>query len=92
MDRVQLRARLLNDARGSNDVKRSDAIAIMKFTKEKGSLMALRSAPAPLGEMARQALFEVLYPKATAESVPESPKAQTAGGAPPGFGPPGAPR
>ena len=86
MDRVQLRSRLLADARGTNDVKRSDAIAILKFTKEKGSLMALRGAPAPLGDMARQALFEVMYPKATAESVPESPKAQSAGAPPAGFG------
>jgi hypothetical protein len=43
----------------------------------------LRSEPSPLGELARQAFFEVMNPKATAESVPESPKAQQNAGAPP---------
>jgi hypothetical protein len=37
--------------------------------------MALRGEPEPLGEMARQAFFEVMNPKSTAESIPESPKA-----------------
>jgi hypothetical protein len=76
MTRVVLRARLLADARGSNEVRRTEAIEILKFAKEKGVLMALRNDPAPLGEMARKAFFEVMNPKATAESVPESPKAQ----------------
>ncbi len=57
MTRVQLRARLLQDAKGSNDVKRAEAIRILKFTKEKGALMALRYEPGPLGELARQAFF-----------------------------------
>jgi HEAT repeat protein len=87
MTRVLLRARLMADAKGNNDVKRTEAIRILKFIKEKGVLMALRSEPGPLGEMARQAFFEVMNPKATAESVPESPKAQkNAGSAPAGFG------
>ena len=88
MTRVQLRARLMADAKGNNDVKRAEAIRILKFTKEKGVLMALRYEPAPLGEMARQAFFEVMNPKASAESVPEAPKAaqQQMGGPPPGFG------
>jgi len=87
MTRVQLRARLLQDAKGSNDVKRAEAIRILKFTKEKGALMALRYEPGPLGELARQAFFEVMNPKASAEAVPESPKAaQQKGGPPPGFG------
>jgi hypothetical protein len=87
MTRVQLRARLLADAKGNNAVKRDEAIHILKFTKEKGVLMALRSEPGPLGEMARQAFFEVMNPKAAAESVPESPKAQkqNAGSPPAGF-------
>jgi HEAT repeat protein len=76
MTRVQLRARLIADAKGKNDVKRNEAIRILKFIKEKGVLMALRSEPAPLGEMARQAFFEVMNPKSASESVPESPKAQ----------------
>ena len=76
MTRVQLRARLLADAKGANDVKRTEAIRILKFIKEKGVLMALKSEPGVLGDLARQAFFEVMNPKATAESVPESPKAQ----------------
>jgi HEAT repeat protein len=75
MTKVQLRWRLMADARGANEVKRAEAIAMLKFIKEKGVLMALRSEPAPLGEMARQAFFEVMNPKTTAESIPESPKA-----------------
>ncbi|MDP9148780.1 MAG: HEAT repeat domain-containing protein [Myxococcota bacterium] len=88
MTRVQLRVRLMQAALGSNPTKRDEAIRILKFTKEKGVLMALRYEPAPLGELARSAFFEVMYPKTTAESVPESPKAakQQQGGPPPGFG------
>jgi HEAT repeat protein len=90
MTRVQLRARLIQDAKGNNDVKRAEAIRILKFIKEKGVLMALRYEPGPLGEMAHQAFFEVMNPKTAVESVPESPKAQkqqqAPGGPPPGFG------
>ncbi len=86
MTRVQLRARLLNDAKGTNDVKRTEAIRILKFIKEKGVLMALRSEPGALGEFARQAFFEVMNPKATAESVPESPKTQKQNDTTPGLG------
>jgi HEAT repeat protein len=87
MTRVQLRARLIADAKSANEIKRNDAIQILKFVKEKGVLMALRNEPGPLGEMARRAFFEVMNPKASAESVPESPKAQSQqpGGVPPGF-------
>ena len=87
MTRVQLRARLIADATGPSDVKRNEAIRILKFTKEKGVLMALRNQPGAIGEMARRAFFEVMNPKTTAESVPESPRAQSQqpGGAPPGF-------
>jgi hypothetical protein len=86
MTRVQLRGKLLADAKGSNEVKRNNAISILKFIKEKGVLMALKNEPGPLGDLAKAAFFEVMYPKTTAESVPEAPKAQTAGGPPPGFG------
>jgi HEAT repeat protein len=86
MTRMQLRWRLMSDAKSGNAVKRDNAIRILKFTKEKGVLMALRSEPAPLGDQARQAFFEVMNPKAAAESVPESPKAQqNAASAPAGF-------
>ncbi len=82
MTRVQLRWRLMSDAKGQNAQKRDEAIHILKFIKEKGVLMALRSEPAPLGDMARKAFFEVMNPKATTETVPQSPKAaaQQAGG------------
>src|SRR5260370_3946916 len=76
MTRVQLRNRLYQDAKGNNLVKRTEPIRMLKFTKEKGVLMALRTAPGPLGDLARPAIFEVMNPKATAESVPESPQAQ----------------
>ncbi len=86
MTRVQLRVRLLADAKGTNDVKRAEAIALLKFVKEKGVLMALRKEPNPLGEMARQAFFEVMNPKATGEAIPEYAKAPVSGGQPPGPG------
>jgi HEAT repeat protein len=76
MTRVQLRSRLMTDAKSGNDVKRAEAIRILKFIKEKGVLMALKNEPAPLGDLAGQAFFEVMNPKATAESVPASPKSQ----------------
>ncbi len=86
MTRVQLRSRLLTDAKGANEVKRNEAIALLKFTKEKGVLMALRSEPGPVGDMARQAFFEVMNPKATGEAIPEYAKAPVTGGQPPGPG------
>ncbi|HXX70261.1 MAG TPA: HEAT repeat domain-containing protein [Polyangiaceae bacterium] len=89
MTRVQLRARLLADALGGTDAKRAEAIRILKFVREKGVLMALRSQPAPVGELARKAFFELMNPKATTGSVPESPKAQgQSQSAAPGGGPP----
>jgi HEAT repeat protein len=86
MTRVQLRSRLYTDAKGTNEVKRNEAIALLKFTKEKGVLMALRTEPGPVGEMARQAFFEVMNPKATGEAIPEYAKAPVTGGQPPGPG------
>ncbi len=61
--RVQFRVRLLADAKGADAKKRADAVAILKFMNEKGVLMALRNEPAPLGDMARQAFFEIMNPK-----------------------------
>ncbi len=79
--RVQFRVRLLNDARGKDEVKRNAAIATLKFMREKGVLMALRGEPGPLGELARQAFFEVMNPKAVDEKLPETPAAQGGGAA-----------
>ncbi len=77
--RVQFRARLYADARGSNDLKRQAAIEILKFMKERGVLMALRSEPGPVAEMARQAFFEVMNPKVATEHLPDAPKADNGG-------------
>ena len=89
MTRVQLRARLLTDAKGTNDVKRAEAIAILKFVQEKGVLMALRSEPGPVAEMARKAFFEVMNPKASGESIPQSTPRPLVAGKRHAWGPPG---
>ena len=75
MTRVQLRAKLVADAKGQNDLKRSSAIAVLKFIKEKGVLMSLRGEQGPVGELARKAFFEVMNPKPNAETLPSAPKA-----------------
>jgi len=71
--RVQFRTRLYRAAKDTNDVKRREAIAILKFMREKGVLMALRNEPGDLGEMARRAFFEVMNPKASTEKLPDAP-------------------
>jgi hypothetical protein len=68
--RVQFRVRLINDAKGTDAKKQTDAIAILKFMKEKGVLMALRNEAGPVGELARRAFFEVMNPKLTDQSIP----------------------
>ena len=73
--RVQFRNRLIADARGTNDVKRTAAIEILKFMKEKGVLMALRNDQGPVAELARQAFFDVMNPKIVADKLPDAPKA-----------------
>jgi HEAT repeat protein len=73
--RVQFRYRLMQDAKASNDLKRQSAIAILKFMKEKGVLMALRNEPGPTGDLAKQAFFEVMNPKIAAEHIPDAVKA-----------------
>jgi HEAT repeat protein len=74
--RVQLRARLLADAKGHDETKQAEAIRILEFIKEKGVLMALRNEPGKLGELAGAAFFDVMNPKATTESIPASPKTE----------------
>jgi HEAT repeat protein len=73
--RVQFRYRLMQDAKGSNDIKRQAAIEILKFMKEKGVLMALRSEPGQTGVLAKQAFFEVMNPKLAGEKIPDVVKA-----------------
>ncbi len=72
LTRVQFRHRLMTDALGSNDQKRTQAVDILKFMKEKGVLMALRGEKGPVGALARQAFFEVMNPKLTTEALPEN--------------------
>jgi uncharacterized protein YjgD (DUF1641 family) len=79
MTRVQFRMRLMTDALAGNEQKRASAIDILKFMKEKGVLMALKQEPAPLGPLARQAFFEVMNPKLTAERLPDAPVAPKSG-------------
>ncbi len=84
--RVQFRMRLIADAKGSDAKKREDAIAILKFMKEKGALMALRQEAGPVGEMARKAFFEVMNPKQSDERIPDAIKQQAASGGTPQAG------
>jgi HEAT repeat protein len=78
--RVQMRVRLLRDAQGADANKRQKAVQILKFMGEKGVLMALKSDPGPSQELARQAFFELMNPKATTESLPEAKDARSSAG------------
>jgi HEAT repeat protein len=80
--RVQFRMRLMADAKSGNDAKRAAAIEILKFMKERGVLMALRSEPAPVGPLAKQAFFEVMNPKVIAEKLPDAPAAKAPANSP----------
>ena len=75
LTRVQFRYRLIQDAKGSNDLKRQSAIEILKFMKEKGVLMALRNEAGETGALAKQAFFEVMNPKMSQEHLPDVVKA-----------------
>ncbi len=78
--RVQLRVRLYMDAKGANEIKRNNAIGILKFLKEKGVLMALKNETGAWQEAAKKAFFEVMNPKLTTEKLPDQPSAQGGGG------------
>ncbi len=78
--RVQMRVRLLRDSRGSDEKKRRQAVQILKFMGEKGALMALKSEQGPAQELARQAFFELMNPKASTESLPEAKDAKGGSG------------
>lgn len=69
--RVQMRVRLLRDARSADERKRTQAVQILKFMNEKGALMALKSEAGPAQELARQAFFELMNPKLGAEAIPD---------------------
>lgn len=79
LTRVQMRMRLLRDARGTDEKKRAEAIEILKFMGEKGVLMALKSEPGPAQPLARQAFFELMNPKATTDTIPARDDKQAGG-------------
>jgi hypothetical protein len=62
--RVVLRYRLWQDAKGTDVERKKGAIMTLKFMKERGVLMALRTEQGDTGEMARKAFFELMNPKA----------------------------
>ncbi len=68
--RVQMRIRLLRDARGADEKKRRQAVMILQFMGEKGALMTLKAEAGPAQEQARQAFFDLMNPKATTEAIP----------------------
>ncbi len=72
LTRVQLRVRLLKDARSADEKKRTQAIEILKFMKEKGVLMALKGESGPHAELARKAFFEVMNPKIVTDALPDA--------------------
>jgi hypothetical protein len=78
--RVQMRVRLMKDARGADEKKRKQAIEILKFMNEKGVLMALKGEAGPAQELARQAFFELMNPKTLTESLPETKDAKGGSG------------
>jgi HEAT repeat protein len=61
--RVVLRNRLYQMAKGSDEAKRAGAIRALKFMKEQGVLLALRGEQGPVGQLARDAYFELMNPK-----------------------------
>jgi HEAT repeat protein len=62
--RVVLRYRLWQDAKTGAPERKKGAIQTLKFMKERGVLMALRSEQGETGEMAKKAFFELMNPKA----------------------------
>lgn len=61
--RVVLRYRLLTAAKTGDDKTKANAVHTLKFMKEKGILMALRSEQGVTGELAKKAFFELMNPK-----------------------------
>lgn len=61
--RVVLRQKLSEMARGSDAAKRDGAVRTLKFMKEQGVLLALRDETGPVGQLARDAYFELINPK-----------------------------
>ncbi len=70
LTRVQLRVRLMRDAKSADATKRANALSILQFTKERGVLLALRNEPEPLGSQARATYFRVMNPRLGVEALP----------------------
>lgn len=64
--RVVLRYRLYQAAKSGDEAARKGALETLKFMKEKGVLMALRSEQGETGEAAKRAYHELMNPKAVA--------------------------
>jgi len=77
--RVQMRVRLLRDAKDADEAKRQRAIKQLAFMKEQGVLMALRAEQGPWQMAAREALFEMMNPKITVEPLSDSASRPVAG-------------
>ncbi len=71
LTRVQLRAWLTRAARSSDRQASAAAVELLKFIREKGVLMALRTERGHLGDSARAALFDVMNPKVVSEEAGE---------------------
>lgn len=70
--RVVLRYRLWQMGKGADEAKRNGAIRTLKFMKEQGVLLALRSESGPAGQLARDAYFELMNPKfVTGVNIPD---------------------
>lgn len=60
--RVVLRARLYTMAKSGSPAEREGAVAVLKFMREQGVLMALRNESGTVGTLAKRAFHELLNP------------------------------
>lgn len=71
INRNQLRVRLYNDARSTDAAKSLDAIRVLAFMREKGSLLALRSTSGAWQAAAGEAYMGVLNPSVAQSAAPK---------------------
>ncbi len=65
MDRLVLRVKLLRVAKSGSDENKTAAVETLKFLKEQGSIMSLRSEAGLTGQLATRAFFEIRHPEAS---------------------------
>ena len=70
--RVQMRVRLLRDARGADEKKRRRPIQILKFMGEKGVLMALKAEPGPVAGARASGVLRADEPEGVDRVAPEA--------------------